>query len=109
MAHVLKNASLRLPAAAAEPLQPSQRANQRTPVVAVEPTPLQHGDTLQSAQLPEALLRAQQVSLQYQTDKAIVQATRDVSFSIYQGDRFILLGPSGCGKSSLLNAAAGFI
>ncbi|AHG65924.1 taurine import ATP-binding protein TauB [Advenella mimigardefordensis DPN7] len=75
----------------------------------MEPTPSQRGDTLQSARLPEALLRAQQVNLQYQTDKAIVQATRDVSFSIYKGDRFILLGPSGCGKSSLLKAAAGFI
>src|SRR5690606_37957702 len=46
---------------------------------------------------------------QYETDNAIVQATREVSFSIYKGDRFILLGPSGCGKSSLLKAAAGFI
>lgn len=62
-----------------------------------------------TARESKVLLRADNVSLQYETENAIVQATRDVSFSIYQGDRFILLGPSGCGKSSLLKAAAGFI
>lgn len=59
--------------------------------------------------LPAPLLAATRISLQYVTDKNTVQATQDVSFSVYQGDRFILLGPSGCGKSSLLKAAAGFI
>ncbi len=63
----------------------------------------------QPASESRILLQAEHVNLQYETDTAIVQATRDVSFSIYQGDRFILLGPSGCGKSSLLKAAAGFI
>lgn len=108
MAHVLKNSSLRLSAAAAEPLQQAPRAAQNPTVAAAAHAPMLH-DHAQPAHLPEALLRAQQVSLQYQTDDAIVQATRDVSFSIYKGDRFILLGPSGCGKSSLLKAAAGFI
>jgi NitT/TauT family transport system ATP-binding protein len=55
------------------------------------------------------LLRAEGVSLEYRSAQRIVQATHDVSFDVYRGDRFVLLGPSGCGKSSLLKAAAGFI
>ncbi|HEY8359050.1 MAG TPA: ABC transporter ATP-binding protein, partial [Ramlibacter sp.] len=33
----------------------------------------------------------------------------DVSFDVFEADRFVLLGPSGCGKSSLLKAVAGFL
>ncbi len=109
MAHALKNTSLRLAATPAQALQKSQPAGQSAPIGPAGQASLQRGDVLQVASLPEALFRAERVSLQYQTGDAIVQATRDVSFSIYKGDRFILLGPSGCGKSSLLKAAAGFI
>lgn len=109
MAHALKNTSLRLAATPAQVLQKSQPAGQSAPTDPAGQASVQRGDVLQEASLPEALFRAERVSLQYQTGDAIVQATRDVSFSIYKGDRFILLGPSGCGKSSLLKAAAGFI
>ncbi|SFU97269.1 NitT/TauT family transport system ATP-binding protein [Pseudoduganella namucuonensis] len=57
----------------------------------------------------QPLLRAQGVSLEYRTRAQTVRATHDVSFDVYQGDRFVLLGPSGCGKSSLLKAAGGFL
>ncbi|CAN7296233.1 ABC transporter ATP-binding protein [Massilia sp. LjRoot122] len=58
---------------------------------------------------PEALLRAEHVTLEYRGERGIVRATEDVSFEVYQGDRFVLLGPSGCGKSTLLKAVGGFI
>jgi len=55
------------------------------------------------------LLQVNQLGLQYRTATAVVQATHDVSFNVYRGDRFVLLGPSGCGKSSLLKAVGGFL
>jgi len=38
---------------------------------------------------------------------ADVTAVKDVSFTIRDGELFILVGPSGCGKSSLLNMIVG--
>lgn len=57
----------------------------------------------------EPLLDVRGVTLQYKTAQRIVTATHRVSFSVYPGDRFVLLGPSGCGKSSLLKAVAGYL
>jgi multiple sugar transport system ATP-binding protein len=36
-----------------------------------------------------------------------VPAVRDATFSVRDGELFVLLGPSGCGKSTVLNLAAG--
>lgn len=36
-----------------------------------------------------------------------VQALRDVSFEIYQGELIVILGPSGSGKSTMLNVIGG--
>ena len=55
------------------------------------------------------LLRAQGVTIDYPAERGVVQATHDVSFDVWRGDRFVLLGPSGCGKSTLLKAVGGFI
>lgn len=55
-----------------------------------------------------SLLDVSNVTLRYQTADAVVTATDRVSFSIQQGDRFVLLGPSGCGKSTLLKAVGGY-
>lgn len=57
----------------------------------------------------EKLLQIERVDLEYRTRERIVRATHQVSFDVYDGDRFVLLGPSGCGKSTLLKAVAGFI
>jgi len=37
-----------------------------------------------------------------------VQACRDVSFEVREGELFTLLGPSGCGKTTALRVIAGF-
>lgn len=58
---------------------------------------------------PQPLLRAENVTLEYGGRARTVRATEDVSFDVYEGDRFVLLGASGCGKSSLLRAAGGFL
>ncbi len=56
-----------------------------------------------------AVLSVNNVTLQYETADHLITATWRVSFSVHEGDRFVLLGPSGCGKSSLLKAVGGFI
>lgn len=55
------------------------------------------------------LIEADSVTLQYKTRHHLITAVHGVSFSINQGDRFVLLGPSGCGKSTLLKAVGGFV
>jgi NitT/TauT family transport system ATP-binding protein len=57
-----------------------------------------------------ALLDVDKVTLRYRSSEGkVVTATEEVSFSIRQGDRMVLLGPSGCGKSSLLKAVGGYL
>ena len=56
-----------------------------------------------------ALLTVRDVTLRYATPDALVTATKRVSFSVDEGDRYVLLGPSGCGKSTLLKAVGGYI
>ena len=43
----------------------------------------------------------------YQAPDGEVEAVRDVSFDVAQGEFVSLAGPSGCGKSTLLSAIAG--
>jgi len=61
---------------------------------------------------PEAgqpLLDVRSVTMQYMTQAHLVTATYRVSFSVLQGDRFVVVGPSGCGKSTLLKAVGGYL
>jgi NitT/TauT family transport system ATP-binding protein len=55
------------------------------------------------------LLRVAGLTLEYRVRERVVRATQQVSFDVYERDRFVLLGPSGCGKSTLLKAIAGFV
>jgi NitT/TauT family transport system ATP-binding protein len=55
------------------------------------------------------LLEVAGVTLQYRTTDRVVTATRGVTFSVDESDRFVILGPSGCGKSTILKAVAGFV
>ncbi|WP_250956864.1 ABC transporter ATP-binding protein [Rhizobium sp. CG5] len=67
--------------------------------------PVRHGDI---APAPP-LLSVQGITLEYHSAGRIVRATQNVSFDVWEADRFILLGASGCGKSTLLKAVGGFI
>lgn len=55
------------------------------------------------------LLSVEGVTLEYSAPGSVVRATQNVSFNVWEADRFILLGASGCGKSSLLKAVGGFV
>jgi multiple sugar transport system ATP-binding protein len=47
------------------------------------------------------------VAKTYLSLRGAVPAVRDATFSVGDGELFVLLGPSGCGKSTILNLAAG--
>lgn len=55
------------------------------------------------------LLRAQALSVSYQTRRGSIDALRDVDLAVGEGEFVTLLGPSGCGKSTLLKLAAGLL
>jgi NitT/TauT family transport system ATP-binding protein len=57
----------------------------------------------------QPLLDVRSVTMQYKTQDHLVTATYRVSFSVLQGDRFVVVGPSGCGKSTLLKAVGGYL
>lgn len=45
----------------------------------------------------------QDISYTYQSKNGEVEALKDLSFQIYQGEFLAIVGPSGCGKSTLLS------
>src|SRR6202035_474718 len=57
----------------------------------------------------QRLLEVDDVTLQYKTPLHLVTAAYQISFSVRERDRYVILGPSGCGKSTLLKAVGGFI
>lgn len=58
--------------------------------------------------LPEVMdiIRIENLSFTYPPDKA---ALTDISFSIPEGDFFIISGPNGCGKTTLLKCIKGLL
>lgn len=53
-----------------------------------------------------AVIEARNLDLIFQTGDGPVQALRDVSLTINQGDFVSFIGPSGCGKTTFLRVAA---
>src|ERR1700728_3298231 len=49
------------------------------------------------------------VTVRFMSERRVVTALHDISFSLAPGSFLTLLGPSGCGKSTLLRVVADII
>ena len=61
------------------------------------------------AKAPEPVVQVERLSLTYQSDEGEIEAIRELSFSVYEGEIVSVIGPSGCGKSTLLSIASGLL
>ena len=55
----------------------------------------------------QEVLKIENVSKIYQEKNGEIEALKNVSFKVYQGEFTSIIGPSGCGKSTLLSIIAG--
>ena len=55
----------------------------------------------------KAIIEAKDLSKTYQMGEVTVEALKEATFQLYQGELVVVLGPSGSGKSTLLNIIGG--
>lgn len=53
------------------------------------------------------VLKVKNISKKYQAENGEVEALKDISFSVKEGEFVSIIGPSGCGKSTILSIIAG--
>ena len=75
----------------------------------IAPAMAPRGRVVPDAEAGRPLLDVRGVTMQYKTQAHLITATYRVSFSVLQGDRFVVVGQSGCGKSTLLKAVGGYL
>lgn len=57
----------------------------------------------------ETILSVSNLAISYKTRKRVIDAVRDVSFSIRRGENLGLVGESGCGKSTVAYSIVNFL
>src|SRR3981081_4497323 len=87
----------------------SKTASDTAAIESPAPAPPPRGRAVTDAEAGRPLLDVRGVTMQYKTQAHLITATYRVSFSVLQGDRFVVVGPSGCGKSTLLKAVGGYL
>src|ERR1700704_1507664 len=87
----------------------SKTASGTAAIGSAAPAAALRGRALTDAEAGRPLLDVRGVTIQYKTQAHLITATYRVSFSVLQGDRFVVVGPSGCGKSTLLKAIGGYL
>src|SRR5580698_5617315 len=87
----------------------SKTASEIAGIRPATPAVVPRGRAATDAEAGRPLLDVRGVTMQYKTQAHLITATYRVSFSVLQGDRFVVVGPSGCGKSTLLKAVGGYM
>src|ERR1700738_4279282 len=87
----------------------SKTASGTAGIESAAPAVALRGRAVTDAEAGRPLLDVRGVTMQYKTQAHLITATYRVSFSVLQGDRFVVVGPSGCGKSTLLKAVGGYL
>lgn len=59
--------------------------------------------------MPREIVNVDHISMKYQSPNGEINAIRDVSFAVAEGEYVSLVGPSGCGKSTLLSIISGLL
>ena len=54
------------------------------------------------------MIDLEHVALTYQSPDGEIEALRDISFTVEEGEFVSIVGPSGCGKTTLLRILGGF-
>ena len=53
------------------------------------------------------ILEVKNISKTYQAQNGEIEALKNISFNVYEGEYISIIGPSGCGKSTLLSIISG--
>ena len=56
-----------------------------------------------------SFLELKNIGYSYHSLHGEIQALKDISFQVHEGEFIAIVGPSGCGKSTLLSIIAGLI
>ena len=55
----------------------------------------------------QKILEVKNICKTYQAQNGEIEALRNISFDVKEGEYISIIGPSGCGKSTLLSIIAG--